>query len=74
LVGELCDDACEHRAWDMSRKVSIVVVKAYAATILVSGLPAYIDDPHPWVVQMGGKPSRAYERSTKGMKTPEPRA
>src|SRR5262249_17560899 len=61
-IGKLRDHACEHRAGDMTRAVTIMIVETYAATILIAGLPAHIDDPHPGVVQMGGEPRRACER------------
>jgi hypothetical protein len=46
----------------MTRTVTIMIVETYASTILVAGLPAHIDDPHPGVAEMGGEPGRAYER------------
>jgi hypothetical protein len=61
-IGKLCYHACEHRAGDMTGTVTIMIVETYAATILIAGLPAHIDDPHPGVVQMGGEPRRACER------------
>src|SRR5262245_30123179 len=61
-IGKLRDHACEHRAGDMTRTVTIMIVETYAATILIAGLPAHIDDPHPGVVQMGGEPRCACER------------
>jgi hypothetical protein len=60
-VREFRDHPCEHRAGNMTRTITIIIVETYAATILVAGLPAYIDDPHPGVAQMGGEPFRAYE-------------